>query len=209
MVGLVSWSKPFVRFVSFRVVVFINLIPDSIQIKDSFHNFFKDKFQVHDSLVVFLPLSHSNGLSSFVRDVLETLASLEEIKTSDWDCGSSKTPCLDGFAFTFVKKYWDIINKDIFEYVNSFLASNTITQGANSSFFTLIPKGFTTALVVLINGASQSRQQESRKPPIAELFDIDSGRISIVTVNTKEYHSDVLTIITRIMRRTLDNNMGT
>ncbi|GJU63587.1 hypothetical protein Tco_1245422 [Tanacetum coccineum] len=48
---------------------------------------------------------------------------------------------------------------------------------------------------------------ESRKPPTAELFDVDSGRISIVTVNTKEYHSDVLAIITRIMRRTLDNSL--
>ncbi|GKG56707.1 hypothetical protein Tco_0580031, partial [Tanacetum coccineum] len=33
---------------------------------------------------------------------------------------------------------------------------------------------------------------ESRKSPTAELFDVDSGRISIVTVNTKKYHSDVL-----------------
>ncbi|GJT02419.1 hypothetical protein Tco_0823588 [Tanacetum coccineum] len=44
---------------------------------------------------------------------------------------------------------------------------------------------------------------ESRKSPTVELFDVDSGRISIFTVNTKEYHSDVLENITRIMRRTL------
>ncbi|GKA86297.1 hypothetical protein Tco_0808008, partial [Tanacetum coccineum] len=50
---------------------------------------------------------------------------------------------------------------------------------------------------------------ESRKPPTAELFDVDSGRISIVTVNTKDYHSDVLAIITRIMRRTLDSSLWT
>ncbi|GJT99893.1 hypothetical protein Tco_1110232 [Tanacetum coccineum] len=70
-------------------------------------------------------------------------------------------------------------------------------------------------LLVLIIGASQSRQHvdtslihiESSKPPTAELFDVDSGRISIVTVNTKEYHSNVLEIITRIMRRTLDNSL--
>ncbi|GJX63293.1 hypothetical protein Tco_0296193 [Tanacetum coccineum] len=47
-------------------------------------------------------------------------------------------------------------------------------------------------LLVLITGTSQCRQHESRKPPTAELFDVDSGRISIVIVNTKEYHSDVL-----------------
>ncbi|GJZ35967.1 hypothetical protein Tco_0581784 [Tanacetum coccineum] len=33
---------------------------------------------------------------------------------------------------------------------------------------------------------------ESRKSPTAELFDVDSRRISIVTVNTEKYHSDVL-----------------
>ncbi|GKA22288.1 hypothetical protein Tco_0708250 [Tanacetum coccineum] len=43
--------------------------------------------------------------------------------------------------------------------------------------------------------------------PTIELFDVDYGRISIVTVNTKEYHSDVLAIITRIMHRTLDNSL--
>ncbi|GJX86460.1 hypothetical protein Tco_0337234 [Tanacetum coccineum] len=48
---------------------------------------------------------------------------------------------------------------------------------------------------------------ESRKSPTAELFDLESGRISIVTVNTKEYHFDVLAIIIRIMRRTLDNSL--
>ncbi|GJS61236.1 hypothetical protein Tco_0656020 [Tanacetum coccineum] len=35
---------------------------------------------------------------------------------------------------------------------------------------------------------------ESRKSPTAELFNVDSGRISIVTMNTKEYHSDDLAL---------------
>ncbi|GJV54400.1 hypothetical protein Tco_1450141 [Tanacetum coccineum] len=55
-------------------------------------------------------------------------------------------------------------------------------------------------LHVLITETSQSRQHvdtslihiESCKSPTTELFDVDSGRISIVTVNTKEYHSYVL-----------------
>ncbi|GJZ05375.1 hypothetical protein Tco_0538650 [Tanacetum coccineum] len=57
-------------------------------------------------------------------------------------------------------------------------------------------------LLVLITGASQSRQHvdislihiESRKPPIKSLFDVDSSRISIVIVNTKEHHSDFLAV---------------
>ncbi|GJU03461.1 hypothetical protein Tco_1113799 [Tanacetum coccineum] len=45
---------------------------------------------------------------------------------------------------------------------------------------------------------SQSRHHDmsesvkSHKSPTAELFDVDSEKISIVTVNTKEYDSDVL-----------------
>ncbi|GJZ72425.1 hypothetical protein Tco_0636276 [Tanacetum coccineum] len=79
-------------------------------------------------------------------------------------------------------------------------------------------EGFAAALAVLVTGASQSRQHEShhrffpvdtslihiesRKPPTKSLIYVGSRRISIFTVNTKEYHSDVLAIITRIMRRT-------
>ncbi|GKE18948.1 hypothetical protein Tco_1426525 [Tanacetum coccineum] len=57
-------------------------------------------------------------------------------------------------------------------------------------------------LADLVTGASQSRQHESRKPPTKSLFDVGSSRISIVIVITKEHHSDVLAVITRIMRRT-------
>ncbi|GJW59422.1 hypothetical protein Tco_0108757 [Tanacetum coccineum] len=63
--------------------------------------------------------------------------------------------------------------------------------------------GLAAVLAILVTGASQSIQHKSRKSPTAELFDVDSERISIFTVNTKEYHSDVLANITRIMSRTL------
>ncbi|GJV48336.1 hypothetical protein Tco_1438548 [Tanacetum coccineum] len=62
--------------------------------------------------------------------------------------------------------------------------------------------GVAAALAILVTGVSQSRQHESCKSPTAELFDVDSRRISIVIVNTKEYHSDDLENITRIMRWT-------
>ncbi|GJX35453.1 reverse transcriptase domain-containing protein [Tanacetum coccineum] len=71
--------------------------------------------------------------------------------------------------------------------------------------------GFRSCTSQSLTGASQSRQHvdtsvihiESRKPPTKSLLDVGSRRISIVTVNTKEYHSNVLVVITRIMRRTL------
>nr|GEX60232.1 putative reverse transcriptase domain-containing protein [Tanacetum cinerariifolium] len=62
-------------------------------------------------------------------------------------------------------------------------------------------------LLVLITETSQRRQHESYKSPTKSLFDDGSNRISIVIVNSKEYHSDVLAVITWIMCRTLDNSL--
>ncbi|GJT32668.1 hypothetical protein Tco_0923087 [Tanacetum coccineum] len=92
-----------------------------------------------------------------------------------------------------------------------YIGASPRSDGFAESFF----KGFAAALAVLVTGASQSRQHEShhrffpvdtslihiesRKSPTKSLFDVGSRRISIFTVNTKEYHSDVLAIITRIM----------
>ncbi|GJR95795.1 RNA-directed DNA polymerase, eukaryota [Tanacetum coccineum] len=65
---------------------------------------------------------------------------LEEIKEAVWDCGSSKAPGPDGYSFAFVKKYWGTIQKDLYDFVNLFFASCVMPNGANSLFFTLIPK---------------------------------------------------------------------
>ncbi|GJT40784.1 RNA-directed DNA polymerase, eukaryota, reverse transcriptase zinc-binding domain protein [Tanacetum coccineum] len=94
-----------------------NWITDPSLIKDAFFNF-----------------------TNMDQDYLERLVTHEEIKVAVWDCGSSKAPGPDGFSFAFVKKYWDIIKKDLHDFINSFLASCDMTYGANSSFFTPIPK---------------------------------------------------------------------
>nr|GEX60032.1 RNA-directed DNA polymerase, eukaryota, reverse transcriptase zinc-binding domain protein [Tanacetum cinerariifolium] len=109
-------------------------------IKDVFLNYYKDKFQAHDSQVIFTPISNSPILCHHDRDFLESHISLDEVKNAVWECGSNKAPGPDGFSFAFIKKYWDLMKMDIFEFVNSFFASSSMPQGANYSFFTLIPK---------------------------------------------------------------------
>nr|GEX11475.1 RNA-directed DNA polymerase, eukaryota [Tanacetum cinerariifolium] len=115
-------------------------ITDPSLIKDTFFQFYKDNFQAQDSQVLFPNLPHSGTLNSTDRDYLERLVSLEKIKEAVWDCRSSKAPGPDGFSFAFMKKYWDIIQKDMYDFINSFFASSELPYGANSSFFTLIPK---------------------------------------------------------------------
>ncbi|GJY48165.1 hypothetical protein Tco_0438121 [Tanacetum coccineum] len=114
------------------------------------------------------------------------------------------------------------IAKDLWERIQLLMQVNTKFLNSLppewSKFVTDVKLGFAAALAVLVTGASQSRQHEShhrffpvdtslihiesRKSPTKSLIDVGSRRISIFTVNTKEYHSDVLAIITRIMRRT-------
>nr|GEZ82430.1 RNA-directed DNA polymerase, eukaryota [Tanacetum cinerariifolium] len=115
-------------------------ISDPLLIKEAFLNYYKDKFQVHDSQVFFSPMIHYTSLISHDRDSLETHFSLHEIKTAVWDCGSNKAPGPDGFSFAFIKKYWDLIKTNIFEFVNSFFVLGSMPEGANSSIFTLISK---------------------------------------------------------------------
>nr|GEY37988.1 RNA-directed DNA polymerase, eukaryota, reverse transcriptase zinc-binding domain protein [Tanacetum cinerariifolium] len=95
-----------------------NWITDPSLIKDAFFNFTK-----------------SNSKPKTPR-----LVTHEEIKEAVWDYVSSKAPGPNGFSFAFVKKYWDIIMKDLHDFINSFFASCNMPYGANSSFFTLIPK---------------------------------------------------------------------
>ena len=63
-----------------------------------------------------------------------------EIKEAMWGCGSSKSPRLDGFNFSFIKKFWDIIGKDIIHVIEHFYKFGNISRGCNASFISLVPK---------------------------------------------------------------------
>ncbi|GJU32050.1 RNA-directed DNA polymerase, eukaryota [Tanacetum coccineum] len=115
-------------------------ITDPPLIKNVFLHYYKDKFQAHDSQVIFSPITNSSTHYQPDRDFLESHISLDEVTKAVWECGSNKAPGLDGFSFAFIKKYWDLIKMDIFEFVNSFFVSSFMPQGVISYFFTLISK---------------------------------------------------------------------
>ncbi|GJV18221.1 RNA-directed DNA polymerase, eukaryota, reverse transcriptase zinc-binding domain protein [Tanacetum coccineum] len=100
-----------------EIMVEGNWITNPCLIKDAFLQFYKRKFQAQDTQVT-----------------------LEEINEAVWDCESSKALGPDGYSFAFMKKYWVTIQKDLYDFVNLFFATCVMPNGANSSFFTLIPK---------------------------------------------------------------------
>lgn len=71
---------------------------------------------------------------------IESPISIEEIKSSIWDCGAEKAPGPDGYTFKLIKKRWGSMQEDIVQYIKHFEVTGTFSQGCNSSFITLVPK---------------------------------------------------------------------
>ncbi|KAL4573164.1 hypothetical protein LXL04_019961 [Taraxacum kok-saghyz] len=71
---------------------------------------------------------------------LEATFSEEEVKRDVWDCGSDKASGPDGFAFKFLKQYWELLGQDVVNFFQEFHSRAYIPLGCNSSFITLIPK---------------------------------------------------------------------
>ncbi|GKV38651.1 hypothetical protein SLEP1_g46541 [Rubroshorea leprosula] len=71
---------------------------------------------------------------------LEREVPAEEVKQAVWDCGGDKSPGPDGFSFHIIKTIWNVIEKDIVEFVQEFFRNGKLVRGINSSFIVLIPK---------------------------------------------------------------------
>nr|GEU60727.1 IAA-alanine resistance protein 1 [Tanacetum cinerariifolium] len=87
-----------------------------------------------------ISMNFPNVLSNEQAEDLECDVTNEEVKRAVWDCGTDKSPGLDGFTFGFFRKFWEIIDSDVPEAVKSFFSNGVIPKGCNSSFIALIPK---------------------------------------------------------------------
>ncbi|GKD39102.1 RNA-directed DNA polymerase, eukaryota, partial [Tanacetum coccineum] len=72
--------------------------------------------------------------------LLESPFSMDEVKAAVWDCCSSKSPGPDGQNFKFIKKYWEFIKFEFFNFVKYFESLGSLARGCNASFIVLIPK---------------------------------------------------------------------
>lgn len=79
-------------------------------------------------------------MDDFQIALLDSPITADEIKEAVWSCEGSKAPGPDGYTFTFIKKHWELLKKDIFSYVKEFEQKGRLTRGCNSTFLTLVPK---------------------------------------------------------------------
>jgi len=58
----------------------------------------------------------------------------KENKEAIWNSESSKSPDPDGVSFSFIKKHWELLEKDVFSAVQYFHKEGKIPKGYNASF---------------------------------------------------------------------------
>nr|GEY49811.1 putative RNA-directed DNA polymerase, eukaryota, reverse transcriptase zinc-binding domain protein [Tanacetum cinerariifolium] len=64
----------------------------------------------------------------------------EEIKRAVWDYSIDKSPGPDGFTFDFYRRFWNLIENDVYDAVKYFFTYGVIPKGCNSYFIALILK---------------------------------------------------------------------
>ncbi|GJZ24054.1 hypothetical protein Tco_0561518 [Tanacetum coccineum] len=80
-------------------------VSDLLIVKDTFLNFFKEKFELHDSSSALPSTSFPSKLTVDDHSLLEKDVTLDEIKSAVWNCGNDKAPGPHGFTFGFIKRY--------------------------------------------------------------------------------------------------------
>lgn len=64
----------------------------------------------------------------------------EEIKLVMWDCEGDKSPIPNGYNFSFIKHFWDLLKGDIVAMMHDFHSCGKLPRGVNASFIALIRK---------------------------------------------------------------------
>nr|GEV09801.1 RNA-directed DNA polymerase, eukaryota [Tanacetum cinerariifolium] len=103
----------------------------------------KDKYKV-DLKALDMIIDQGNGNEEIVKQrseisELEGEVSNDEIKRAVWDCGMDKAPGPDGFTFGFYRRFWYLIDNDVYAAVKHFFIHKE-PKGCNSSFIALILK---------------------------------------------------------------------
>ncbi|GKB79051.1 RNA-directed DNA polymerase, eukaryota [Tanacetum coccineum] len=107
-------------------------------VKNEFFTHFKKQFSPIQAPSICFDFTFPTRLSSDQVQDLERPVTYDEVKRAVWDCGTNKSPGPDGFSFEFYRKYWTIIDDDVFH--RYFFVNEHFPRGCNSSFIALIPK---------------------------------------------------------------------
>ncbi|GJV53935.1 RNA-directed DNA polymerase, eukaryota, reverse transcriptase zinc-binding domain protein, partial [Tanacetum coccineum] len=115
-------------------------IDNPIRVKDEFFQHFSSRFDKPNARRAHIEMRYPKTITCDQQADLERDVSNEEIKRAVWDCGTDKSPGPDGFSFGFYRRFWYLIENDVYDAVKYFFTYGVIPKGCNSSFIALIPK---------------------------------------------------------------------
>ncbi|GKA71923.1 RNA-directed DNA polymerase, eukaryota [Tanacetum coccineum] len=117
-----------------------NLIESPKAVKGELFQHFSSRSDKPDASMATINMRYPKTLTYDQQNELESEVSNVEIKRAVWDCGTDKSPGPDGFTFGFYRRFWKIIENDVYDAVKYFFTYGNIPKGCNSSFIALIPK---------------------------------------------------------------------
>lgn len=113
---------------------------DPMELKEKMFNFFRNHYSCSSGKWKMDMALNFKRLNEEDAAKLEFPFSLEEIKEAAWSCDENKAPGLDEFNLYFFKKYWKIVQKDLFEMMGKFYLTRKLERNINSSFIALLSK---------------------------------------------------------------------
>jgi len=115
-------------------------IEEPAPVKEEVRRFFLQHFQESDYDKPRLDGIRFQTIGSHHKDMLVEHFQEKEVKRAVWNCGSDKSPGLDGLNFKFIKQFKHVIKPDFFRFLDEFYANGIFPKGSNASFIALIPK---------------------------------------------------------------------
>ena len=122
------------------VKIGVEWVEDPIRVKEGVAGFFENRYKESCRDRPTLDGVQFRSLREDDKVLLDKKFDLEEIREAVWDCEGNKSPGPDGFNFTFIKRFWDLLKDDIWRVLNEFYENGRLSKGVNSSFIALIPK---------------------------------------------------------------------
>ncbi|XP_068466546.1 uncharacterized protein [Phaseolus vulgaris] len=98
-------------------------------VKELVKDFYKKKMSVVEDIGVRLDNVEFKELIDYDNMFLTDPFDDKEIKDAIWNCDSSKSPGLDEVTFSFIKKHWGLLEKDVMGAVKHFHSEGKIPKG--------------------------------------------------------------------------------
>lgn len=116
-------------------------ITDPNSIKEIFAEHFEQRFKQNNTAGCFkIDGLQVKKINPKLAGDLETSFQENEIKAALVNIDPGKAPGPDAFNGFYIRKFWDILKKDILDFHSVFFEEGLLPRGINSSFLTLIPK---------------------------------------------------------------------